>query len=223
MTQAAPTPDFTAARNFMVDGQLRPTKVTDRRVLDAMRSLPREAFVPDALAPLAYIDEELNLGEGRVMLRPLVLARLLQLANPQPGENMLIVGAGTGYGAAVAACTGAQLVALEEAPKLLARARATQAALGYGATIVAGPLGAGAAEYGPFDVILIEGAVREIPGTLSAQLAKDGRVIAVIAPADGAPYAVQAEPAAGGLAVRPVFDANASLLTPLLPAPVFAF
>ncbi len=156
-------------------------------------------------------------------MKPLVLARLIQLASPRPGETMLIVGAGPGYGAAVAAACGAQVTALEEEPSLLARARATQAALGYGASIVAGRLAEGCAEEAPYDLILIEGAVRAIPERLARQLAAGGRVVAIISPEGGAPYAAVGELTAQGLAIRPAFDANAALLPSLLPAPAFAF
>jgi len=145
------------------------------------------------------------------------------LAAARPGETALIVGAGTGYGAAVLAACGAQVTALEEDAALLALARAAQAETGYAATLVAGPLAAGWAEQGPYDLILIEGAVRVIPPALGRQLAAGGRLITVIAPEGAAPYAAVAEVSARGFALRPAFDAVAPLLPSLVPAPVFAF
>ena len=218
-----PLPDFTAARDLMVDGQLRPTKVTDRRVLDAMRQLPRERFVKPAQAGLAYIDEDVAIGPGRVLLKPLVLARLIQLAAAQPGENALIVGAGSGYGAAVLAACGAQVTALEEDDGLLRLARAAQDATRYAATWVSGKLADGWAEAAPYDLIIIEGAVRAIPERLGRQLAEGGRLITIISPAGGSPYAVVAEASTRGLAALPAFDAVAPLLPSLVPAPEFAF
>jgi protein-L-isoaspartate(D-aspartate) O-methyltransferase len=104
MTSAAEF--FADARANMVDSQVRPNKVTDPRILHAMRTLPRERFLPPALASLAYADEDVPLGNGRVLMEPMVLARLLQIAAPMPGEVALVVGAGTGYGAAVLAACG---------------------------------------------------------------------------------------------------------------------
>jgi protein-L-isoaspartate(D-aspartate) O-methyltransferase len=220
----SPHPDFTTAddaraRHLMVEGQLRPTKVTDRAILAAMRDLPRERFLPPALASLAYIDADIALGGGRVMMKPLVIARLLQLAGPVAGESALVVGAGTGYAAAVLACCGLRVTALENDPALLAIARG---AVGTGVELVAGTLTDGAAG-SRFDVILIEGAVREIPPAFAAQLTRTGRLVTVMAAPNGASYAVLAEPSGGALRARPAFDATTSLLPGLAPAPSFAF
>ena len=105
--------DFADARNRMVDSQVRPNKVTDPRVLSAMRELPRERFLPARLRPRAYVDEDVPLGGGRVLMEPLVIARLVQLAAPSAGERALVVGAGVGYGSAVLARCGVRVTALE--------------------------------------------------------------------------------------------------------------
>jgi protein-L-isoaspartate(D-aspartate) O-methyltransferase len=210
----------------MVDGQLRPTKVHDRRILDAMRRLPRENFVPPALAALAYIDEDVRLGGGRVLLKPLVLARLLQLARPHAGETALIVGAGSGYGAAVLAACGVHVTALEEDAALLALARHAQ---GLGAcgladvSFVEGALARGYAAAAPYDLVVIEGGVRAVPPLIGGQVAATGRLVAIVAPQGGASVAVLAEPSIGGLRAQPAFDAVAPLLPGLLPAPGFVF
>jgi protein-L-isoaspartate(D-aspartate) O-methyltransferase len=214
--------DFAVARDLMVEGQLRPSKVADRRVLDAMRSLPRERFVPAALASLAYIDDDLEVAPRRFMLKPLVLARLIQLAAPIGGEAALVVGAGTGYGAAVLAACGVQVIACEQDPALRELARSALAGI-EGVTMQASPLADGWAARAPYDLVLIEGAVRAIPERLARQVAATGRLVTVIAPAGGGSYAVIAEPSAGGLAIRPAFDAAAPLLPALLPTPSFAF
>jgi protein-L-isoaspartate(D-aspartate) O-methyltransferase len=212
--------DFAGARRMMVDGQLRPTNVTDTRVLDAMRTLPRERFVPASVAAFAYIDDDLEIAPRRFLLKPLVLARLIQLAAPVQDETALIVGAGSGYGAAVLAACGVQVIALEEDAALLELARACVPA---GVTLQAGALAEGWAERAPYDLVLIEGAVRAIPERLARQVAATGRLVTVIAPAGKGSYAAIAEPSAGGLAVRAAFGAAAPLLPGLLPAPSFAF
>ena len=107
----------------MVDGQLRPNKVRDPRLIEVLRRLPRERFVPAPLRQFAYIDADLKLAAGRVMIKPLVIARLIQLAAPRPGETALVVGSGTGYAAAILAELGVQVTALEEDESLIAFAR----------------------------------------------------------------------------------------------------
>jgi protein-L-isoaspartate(D-aspartate) O-methyltransferase len=206
----------------MVDGQLRPTKVTDARVLAAMRTLPRENFLPPSMATVAYIDDDLRLTPTRAMTKPLVLARLVQLAAPRPGEAVLIVGAGSGYGAAVVAACGAQVTALEEDPALLELATASLRGVA-GVTLVHGPLAEGWPAGAPYDLVLIEGSVRAVPERIGRQVAQNGRLVAVLAPEAGRSAAVLAEPSIGGLAVRPMFDAVAPKLPSLWPAPSFSF
>ena len=219
----APIRDFALARDLMVDGQLRPNKVTDRRILAAMRRLPREAFMPEAAAAMAYIDDDVGIAPGRFMLRPLVIARLIQLATPRAGENALVVGAGSGYGAAVLASCGVHVTALEEAADLVDLAGRALAAAGAQVSLVHGKLAAGCAALAPFDLILIEGAVRAIPDAIGAQLGPTGRLVAIVWPEGGASAAVLAEPTPGGLRARPEFDAAAKLLSPLATAPAFSF
>ena len=153
--------DNTVRRSNMVDGQLRPNKVSDSRVLGAMRALPRERFLPPALAALAYADQNVTLPDGRCMVAPMVLARLVQLADPAPGERALLVGAGTGYGAVVLAACGAAVVALEDNEDLLRIARTVVPALAPGldadVKIVSGPLAAGWPAGAPYDLVFIEG------------------------------------------------------------------
>ena len=225
-------PDFDQARNFMVDGQLRPSKVNDTRILTAMRTLPRERFVPPGKATLAYIDEHLEIAPGRYIMKPLVQARLTQLAAPRAGETALIVGAGTGYGAAILAACGAHVIALEQDPALLAIARAALADASIGGpslaglaniTLVEGPLAEGWPAQAPYDLVIIEGAVHAIPDKLGRQVAATGRLVTVIAAAAGGSYAAIAEPTTGGLAIRPAFEAVAPVLPQLVPAPSFAF
>ncbi len=215
---------YASARAHMVDGQIRPNRVSDRRLLDVLRSMPREQFLPEALRPLAYIDDNLPLGAGRVLMEPLILARLLQLGRARPGERVLVVGAGVGYGAAVLAGCGASVVGLEESPTLLAVARAACAILAPGLTLVQGRLAAGHPDGGPYGLIVIEGAVRAIPPALATQLAQpDGRLVGVLTEEGRVPQAVIAEATPAGLVARFAFDASTPLLPSLLPAPAFTF
>ncbi len=215
--------DYVHARDLMVDGQLRPNQVSDSRILDAMRRLARERFVPAASACVAYMDGEVRLPGGRAMLRPMVMARLVQLAAPRAGENVLVVGAGTGYGAALIAACGAHVTALEEQAELAVLAR--EAAIGADAPVsfVQGKLAEGWAARAPYDLVFIEGAVREIPAGLATQVAPDGRLVAVLAPEGVCSTAVAAEWSVGGLRSRPAFDAAAALLPELVPAAKFVF
>ena len=234
-----PLPDTAAARNNMVDSQVRPNKVTDPRVLDAMRRLPRERFVPPALAAVAYIDEDLPLGGGRVLMEPMVIARLVQLARGRPGEHALVIGAGTGYGAALLAACGCTVSALEEDSALIAIAMRALPELAPSVRVVEGALAAGLARQGLWDIIMIEGAVTAIPPALAALLAPGGRLVTVVATpgaigsglgtgvGGSAGRAVLAEPAGGGaaarLSLRDVFDCNTPLLPSLRPAAAFVF
>ena len=140
---ASSTADYAAARDHMVDGQVRPNKVIDPRIIRAMRAIPRERFVPPHLASLAYADEDVPFARGRALMEPMVIARLAQLARVREGERVLVVGAGPGYGAALLAACGGRVTALEEDEALLAVARQTLQEFAPGAVLVEGPLAAG--------------------------------------------------------------------------------
>ncbi len=223
------TPDFSQARDVMVDGQLRPTKITHPLVLQAMRRLPREDFVTAGKRAVAYIDDDLELAPNRYMMRPLAVAGLVQLANPAPGERALVIGAGTGYLAAVLAACGAAVTAFDENADLLAIAR-DNLALMPGVSLVEGRLADGPRGAAPFDLIIIEGAVRAVPPQFGRLLAARGRVVTVMSKHAGQSFAVTATLATGhlggkpgdGFSVVPAFDVFAHLLVALLPTPVFA-
>ena len=174
MTVQLPIPDFGAARRSMIDNQLRPVGVTDRAVLEAMGSVPREQFVPEDNRPLAYADRSLPLGGDRYMMAPAVLGQLLTQMAPQQGEKALVVGAGTGYSAAVLGAMGCQVTALECSPELVARAREVKV------RAVEGPLAAGHNAGAPYDLILIDGAVEHLPDAIIRQLADGGRLGAAL-------------------------------------------
>jgi protein-L-isoaspartate(D-aspartate) O-methyltransferase len=173
--------DFATRRTLMVDGQVRPADVTRFPVIEAMLHVPRERFVPPESREAAYLGENLALAPGRVLLDPRSTGKLLDALELRPGERVLDVGAGLGYVAALLDRMGARVTALEERPDLAARARAALAAEHGGVEIVVGPLAAGAPDRAPFDAMLIEGAVEDLPEALLAQLAEDGRIAAIFA------------------------------------------
>lgn len=212
---------FAHMRQVMVDSQIRPNEVRDLRVIDAMRALPREAFAP--AGALAYADQDLPLGNGRFLLQPMIVAKLAQLALETNPVHALVVGAGSGYLAATLSLAGVDVIALEEESRLTSAALATYAGK---VQAVTGRLQAGWPAAGPYDVILIEGAVVEIPSSFAGQLVAGGRVITILAdsPAPGAiGRAVVAEPVAGGYSCVREFDCTARLLPQFAPAPAFSF
>jgi protein-L-isoaspartate(D-aspartate) O-methyltransferase len=224
MDVAAPTDPYVDARNRMVDSQVRPNKVTDPRILAAMRAIPRERFLPAALAPLAYADVDVKLGRGRVLMEPMLTARLVQLAAPAAGERALVVAAGVGYGAAVLAACGVRVIAVEEDEALLAMAHTALAAFAPGVNLAAGPLAAGWPAEAPYDIVFIEGAVVAPPHAIVAQLRREaGRLVTVIRGATGPGQAVRGEATQTGLQLRPEFDCATPPIPALLPAPAFQF
>ena len=221
-----PVIDHADARNRMVDSQLRPNKVSDARILAAMRSLPRERFLPAALAPLAYADEDVRLPGGRCLMEPLVLARLVQLAAPEAGERVLVVGAGGGYGAAVVAACGAEVTALEEDHDLLALARGLLPTFAPGVRLVSGKLVAGWRPGAPFDVVMVEGGFEELPAALTEQVRPFGGRLTGVRVADGrVGQAVLSERTGAEplLSLRPAFDCATPVLPCMRRAPGFVF
>lgn len=208
-------------RDTMVDSQVRPNEVKDLRVSESMRLLPREAFAPSGA--LAYADDDLPLGGGRFMLQPMIVARLVQLALEKNPGHALVIGAGSGYLAAVLSLAGVDVVAVEEEARLINDALKVYAPR---VQAVSGALAAGWRAGGAYDVIVIEGAVLEIPSALATQLAPGGRIVTIIAD-DATPNAVGravvAEPVEGGYACLKVFDCTPRLLPQLMPAPTFNF
>lgn len=215
---------FTAARKNMVDSQIRPNRVTDPRVLAAMRRLPRERFLPAGVQSLAYADEDVPLGRGRFMMEPMILAKLLQAAVLLDQERVLVVGTGTGYGAAVLAACGCRVTALEDDPALLAIARDALAAEAPAVNLVAGALSAGWPDGAPYDVILIEGAVPDVPPALADQLHRQsGRLLAAICAEGCSTRAILAEMTTAGLGVSTIFDCGTPGIPALQRRPVFEF
>ena len=174
--------DFSQARTMMVDTQVRPNDVTKYPVIEAMLTVPREAFVPDARQAVAYVGENVPLAQDRWLLEPRSFGKMLDGLNIQPTELVLIVGAGLGYDAAVVARLAQAVEALESHPEMAAQAEATLAEQGVdNVAVVTGDLAAGYPGQAPYDVILIAGGVEEVPQALADQLAEGGRIGAIFA------------------------------------------
>lgn len=217
--------DFALARRNMVEGQLRPNRVTNAALLALMGELPRERFLPEGLAAIAYSDDDVPLGGGRFLVEPMVLARLIQVLQPGPDDRALVVASGRGYGAALLAGLVKQVVAVEADAALAAAAERTFAVLGL--TDIVQKVGAmeqGAAASAPYTIILVEGAVRQIPKAILDQLAEGGRLATVLArPSGGLGVAELVVKAGGVTSRRPVFDAGTPALPGFAPPQQFTF
>ena len=219
--------EFTTARQKMVDGQVRPSDVTDFRIIDAMLAVPREAFVPAALQKMAYLDIDLDVSTSgaakRYLIKPVVIARMLQAAGISPTDKVLVVGCATGYVAAVVSRLAGQVTATESDPDLATDAAARLAVLGYGHVVVEH---AGAAQgcvgNAPYDVIVIDGATEIEPTMLYGQLAPNGRLVGVFATTTPQ-RAVLIARSHDDFGSRPLFDATAPVLPGLERAAAFVF
>lgn len=206
--------DFSTARRNMVDCQLRPNQVADPAILAAMLELPRERFVPPNYQSVAYIDEDLPLGGGRYLMEPMVLGRLLQIAEIGPEDVVLAIGCGAGYSAAVLSRLAGTVVAVEANPTLVAAAGELLAKLGCdNVAVIEGPLGGGCPTEAPFDVIFLDGAVAAVPDAIQAQLKEGGRLVSVLAEKGGVGRGIVMTRSKGGIGCRAIFDAA----TPFLP------
>ncbi len=215
--------DFAAARRMMVDGQVRTSDVTDQRIIAAMLGLARERFVPAQNAALAYLDLDVAVTAAapmRRLLKPMVLAKLIQAAEIGPQDRVLDVGCATGYSTALLAGLAQRVIGLEEDPSLAATARGNLAAVGV--EVVTGPLPNGWLAGAPYDVILLNGAAEVVPERLLQQLADGGRLVGVVGrlPATKATRYVAT---AGKVSPVPVFDATAPALPGFAEAPAFVF
>jgi protein-L-isoaspartate(D-aspartate) O-methyltransferase len=215
--------DAANARRLMVEGQVRTADVTDVALLDAMLTLPRERFLPPSSAQLAYIDGDIPVGRNRALLKPMVLAKLIQAARVRPDEHVLDVGCATGYSAAVLARLAASVTALEEDAELARQAKDALAETGASnVEVVVGPLTAGWPHGSPYDVILLEGASEVAPETLGRQLKPGGRLVGVHGRAPAAKAMIYYE-TEGRLVGRPIFDAAARVLPGFAAPPSFVF
>jgi protein-L-isoaspartate(D-aspartate) O-methyltransferase len=206
--------DFAAARANMVDCQLRTNKVRDPRVLHAFETLPRELFVPEARRGIAYVDKDLEIAPDRHLMEPMVLARLIQEAAVEPDDLVLAIGGASGYSSAILSQLAATVVALESDPGLAARAGEIRAELGIDNVVAEdGPLDAGYPSQAPYNAILIDGAVPEVPAAIADQLADGGRLVTVVREAAAPGRAVLMRRTGEVVSGRILFDAA----TPLLP------
>jgi protein-L-isoaspartate(D-aspartate) O-methyltransferase len=213
--------DFAAARRHMVDGQIRTTDVTDLRVISAMLEVPRERFMPPASVSLAYLDLDVPVGGGRRLLRPMVLAKLIQAAELEAGDRVLDVGCATGYGAALLGRIAGDVVALEQDTGL-AKTAGDSLLSQSNVRVVTGSLADGWAQNAPYDVVVVEGATEVVPHALCQQLKNGGRLVCVFGAGPGSKAMLYTR-SSGEVGGRPVFDATAALLPGFAKTPVFAF
>lgn len=206
--------DFSTARLNMVESQIRTNKVTDPRILDALETIPREVYVPEGRRGICYVDEDLAIGGGRHLMEPMVLARLLQEARIGSQDVVLDVGCATGYSCAVLARLAATVVGVECDEALAESANKVLSEQGIdNAVVIQDPLGDGYPKQAPYNVIVLEGAVAEVPRSIQDQLADGGRLVAVIRKGEGMGRAILMQRTGEVVSSRVLFDAA----TPYLP------
>ena len=216
--------DYAAARLNMVESQIRANNVTDPPVVDAFMSVPREIFVPKTMRGVAYVDEDLSLGDGRYLIEPMVLARLVQLGQVGPEDLVLDVGSATGYSTAVLARLAAAVVGVEADEPMVQAATANLGQLGIdNAVFVRGPLEAGYAKQAPYNVIIFQGAIDAVPPAIADQLAEGGRLVAVVRQPRGMGLGSLFMREHGTLSGRAAFDAATPLLPGFARKPAFVF
>ncbi len=218
---------FSTARQKMVDGQVRPSDVTDIRIIDAMLTVPREAFVPQNQRALAYLDLDLDVSEGgaakRFLIKPAVIAKMVQAADIKDSDEVLVVGCASGYLAALVAKLARRVTATESDPSLAAKAKQALAGLGIGNVMVKAAAAAdGDSANAPYDVILINGATEIVPDRLYRQLKEGGRLVAVFAMTQPQ-RAVIVTRSHEDFGSRALFDAAIPVLPGLERPPAFVF
>ena len=218
---------FSIARQKMVDGQVRPSDVTDLRIIDAMLAVPREAFVPQSRQALSYLDIDLDVSEGgserRFLIKPVVTAKMLQAAEIKDIDNVLVVGCATGYAAAVVAKLAGQVTATESDSALAARAKDVLAQLGIGnVTVRTADPSEGDAANAPYDVIVLNGATEVTPDRLYRQLKDGGRLVGVFAMTQPQRAMIVTHSHAD-FGTRALFDAAVPVLPGLGRVPAFVF
>jgi protein-L-isoaspartate(D-aspartate) O-methyltransferase len=218
---------FSTARQNMVDCQVRPSDVTDSRIIDAMLALPREAFVPQTQRELAYLDLDLDVSDGgsvrRYLIKPAVTAKMLQAADIRDTDHVLVAGCATGYTAALVAKLAGRVTATETVPPLAAKASEVLAQLGLGnVTVRAADVAAGDPANAPYDVIVLDGATEITPEHLYQQLRDGGRLVGVFAQTKP-PRAMIVTRSHGDFGNRALFDASVPVLPGLERVPAFVF
>ncbi|MCR6632234.1 MAG: protein-L-isoaspartate O-methyltransferase [Magnetospirillum sp.] len=216
--------DYTAARHNMVESQIRTNRVIDPTVTAALAETPREIFVPKPMRGFAYVDEDLDVGGGRFIMEPLVLARLLVGAAIKPTDVVLNIGDATGYVTAVVSKLAQTVVALEYDVEWAGKAGQSLSDLGIdNAAVVQGPLDQGYAAQAPYDVILFSGAIDEVPAAICRQLADGGRLAGVVAAAPGIGKGTLIVRVGDTFGRRVLFDAVTPMLPGFQPKPKFVF
>lgn len=216
--------DYATARLNMVEGQVRPNRVTDAGLIEAMSSLPRELFVPKGMRGMAYVDENLPIGNDRFLIQPMVLARLLQEARITTSDVVLEIGCGPGYSTAVIARLANTVIGLECDPELAKAATGLFAQLGVDNTVVLeGPLPEGHAPQAPYQAIVLNGAVTAIPDVVLAQLSDGGRLVGVVRASSVVGKAVLVSRFGESFTERELFEASVPLLPGFEPRPAFQF
>jgi len=218
---------LSTARQKMVDGQVRPSDVTDSRIIDAMLDVPRDAFVPESQRALAYLDLDLDVSEGGsgkcFLIKPAVIAKMLQAAEIKDTDNVLVAGCATGYSAALVAKLAGQVTATEADPSQAARAADVLAGLGLGNVKVRTAAAAeGDSANAPYDVIVLDGATEIVPEGLYRQLKEGGRLVGVFAMTQP-PRAMIVTRSHGDFGNRALFDAAVPVLSGLERRPAFVF
>jgi len=215
--------NFSSARDHMVECQIRTSDVTDLDVLRAFRNIKRENFVPKSQQALAYGDAHIQLGEGRVMMRPRDFAKMVQAADIAPTDVVLDIACGRGYSSAVLAQLGETVVGLEENDEAVTKATEQLVAADVtNAAVVKGDLKSGASEHGPFNVIFVNGAVSKLPKTWLDQLANGGRLVCLVQNGPMGRVCVYTK-AGDTIGERVIFDASAPTLPGFAAAPEFVF
>jgi protein-L-isoaspartate(D-aspartate) O-methyltransferase len=218
---------FSTARQKMVDGQVRPSDVTDIRIIDAMLAVPREVFVPPNQRALAYLDLDLDVSDGksakRCLIKPVVTAKMLQAADIKDGDSVLVVGCASGYTAALVAKLAGRVTATESDPALVAMANQALAGIGIGnVTVRPAAAAEGDQANAPYDVIVIDGATEIVPEGLYRQLKDGGRLVGVFAMTQPRRATIVTH-SHGDFGSRALFDAMVPVLPGLERPPAFVF
>lgn len=216
--------DFVLARQNMVEGQIRTNRVTDQYLVDALEELPREAFVSDELKQLVYIDEDLNVAKDRILMEPMVSARLIQELHIEDTDLCLVVASATGYEAAIMAKLASAVVAVESHKVLLESSAKNLTEQGADTvSVMEGEIAEGQADQGPYDAIFINGGVAQLPTALTDQLVEGGRLVYVKDMPRGTGKAFLVTKYIGIVSETELFDANIPALPEFAAKPVFNF
>lgn len=206
-------PDFRKMRGAMIDGQLRPSGITDSILIAALKYVPREMYVPAEKSALSYLDDHVEVVPGRYLLAPLVGCKMIAAVDAQPRDRILIVGGTTGYSASILARLSAHVTLVENDATLVRRAGSAISKTGVSnVDVVEGPLTEGHAQGAPYDILLIDGMIEQLPDALVRQVRDGGTIAAVLAERDSAPSVVCGRVADGHVGWTRLLEASAPVL-----------